>query len=273
MRLLTICAILLYSSTAPGQSGDNKVIYVKAGFLPGRFSLIEVDHLGNIYGVTKDGYLKKFNAAGDSIAGWYNVRARGIPTAIDVSNPMRILLYYRNYATVVVLDRLLVQRNLIDLRQQQIFSVHAIANAYDNNIWVFDEQDFKLKKINEDGTVLFESADWRMLFPESPLPVSIMDMRNLVFFYDPKKGIWSFDYYGSFKSSFPNKDMEYAGMNNGMIYGILKDKLIQVNTETGNIISSTLPLLKEKLTGFRWMNENMYLLTEAGINILKPEKP
>lgn len=273
MRLLTICMLNLLSLCVTAQTEEIKPAFVNTMFLPGQFSLIEVDHLGNLYAVTRDGYLKKYNASGDSVAGWYNVRARGIPTAVDVSNPMRILLYYQSYSSIAVLDRLLVQRNLIDLRQQQIFSVQAIANAYDNNIWLFDEQDFTLKKINENGAVLFESADWRMLFPESPIPVSIMDMHNLVYLYDPKRGICSFDYYGSFKSLIPQTGLSFTGMNNGFLYGVSQNTLMQINTDNGNIATTPLPLTKEKLTGLRYMNDTIYLLTKSGITIHKQTKP
>ena len=240
--------------------------------MTGHFSLIEADHLGNVYGVTNDGYLKKYSASGDSVAGWYNVRARGIPTVLDVSNPMRVLLYYRNYSTLVVLDRLLVQRNVIDLRQQQIFSVQAIANAYDNNIWIFDEQDFTVKKINENGTVLFKSADWRMLFPETPVPASIMDMHNQVFLYDPKQGICIFDYYGSFKSMIPLRDLSFIGMNNSVIYGFSENSLMLINTDNGSISKIPLPINREKLKQIRYMNDYLYMLTDSGIIIQKQTK-
>jgi hypothetical protein len=273
MRLLTICGMCLLSLCVTAQTEEIKPAFVSTGFLPGQFSLIEVDHLGNIYGITPDGHLKKYNGAGDSVAGWYNVRTRGIPTALDVSNPMRILLYYQNYATIVVLDRLLIQRNLIDLRQQQIFSVQAIANAYDNNIWLFDQQDFKLKKINEQGVVLFESADWRMLFPQTPIPISIMDMHNLVYLYDPKQGICSFDYYGSFKSLMPHAGLTFTGMNNSLLYGVSQNTLMEIRTDNGNISTVALLPIKEKISGVRYMNDMIYLLTGSGIMIQKQTKP
>lgn len=236
---------------------------------------MEADHLGNIYGITPDGYLKKFNASGDSIAAWYNVKAWGAPTAVDVSNPMRIMLYYRPFATIVVLDRLLVQRNQIDLRRQQIFSVMAMANAYDNNIWIFDEQEFKLKKIDEQGSVTFESADWRMLFPETPVPVCIMDMHNLVYLYDPNKGIYSFDYYGSYKKMIPAQGLNFTGMNNGFIYGVKNKELKKINVIDGGYdpVNVTLSSADQQLKGLRFMNDCLYLLTDSGIIIQKQKKP
>ena len=49
----------------------------------------------------------------------------------------------------MVLDRFLNIRNTIDLRQSGIFQVSAVAQSYDNNIWVFDDLDSKIKKIDD----------------------------------------------------------------------------------------------------------------------------
>ena len=65
---------------------------------------------------------------------------------IDVSNPMRVLLYYKDFSTIVILDRFMTNRSTIDLRKQDIFQVEAVCLSYDNKIWVYDEFEHKLKK-------------------------------------------------------------------------------------------------------------------------------
>ena len=56
----------------------------------------------------------------------------------------------------------------INLRKQNIFQVNALTTSYDNNIWLYDEQDNKLKKIDDSGNTLFESVDFRLLFDSVP---------------------------------------------------------------------------------------------------------
>src|SRR4029077_18827314 len=85
-----------------------------------------VDNLDNVYVLTSSDQLKKYNADGDSVAVFNNVRKFGKVSTVDVSNPLKVLLYYKDFSTIVVLDRLLTQRNTIDLRQQNIFQVNAI---------------------------------------------------------------------------------------------------------------------------------------------------
>jgi hypothetical protein len=94
-----------------------------------------VDNLGNLYIVSNTGQIKKIGPNGDSIAVFNNVRQYGKLYLIDVTNPLRALLYYRDFGTIVVLDRFLNTRATIDLRKQQLFQVNAIGQSYDNNIW------------------------------------------------------------------------------------------------------------------------------------------
>jgi len=85
-----------------------------------------VDNLDNVYVLASTDQLKKYNAAGDSVAVFNNVKKFGKLSTIDVSNPLKVLLYYKDFSTIVVLDRLLAIRNTIDLRKQNIFQVNAL---------------------------------------------------------------------------------------------------------------------------------------------------
>lgn len=67
-----------------------------------------------------------------------------------------------------MLDRFLNVVNTIDLRKQNIFQAKAIGQSYDNKIWVYDEMENKLKKIDEDGKLLQETPDFRLIFNQSP---------------------------------------------------------------------------------------------------------
>jgi hypothetical protein len=159
-----------------------------------------VDNLGNCFIVSSSGQIKKLNSDGDSSGVFNDVRRYGKLFSIDVSNPLKVLLYFKNFGTVLVLDRFLNVRSTIDLRRQNLFQVKAIGQSYDNNIWVFDEQESKLKKVGDDGKVIDQSADFRMIFDSMPSPQVIIDQEKLVYLYDSIKGVYVFDYYGAFKN-------------------------------------------------------------------------
>jgi hypothetical protein len=160
------------------------------------------DNLGNIYLLNESNQIKKLDEKGDSVAIYNDVKKYGKIYSIDVTNPLKVLVYYKDFSTIVILDRLLSVRSTIDLRRQNILQVSAIASSYDNNIWLFDEMDSKLKKIDDNGNVLLESNDFRQIFDSVPTPVKMYDRDGQLYLYDPKKGLLVFDYYGAKKNDF-----------------------------------------------------------------------
>lgn len=160
------------------------------------------DNLGNIYLLTPTNQIKKVNEKGDSIAVYNDVKRYGKIYSIDATNPLKILVYYKDFSTIIILDRLLNVRATLDLRTQNILQARAITSSYDNNIWVFDELDSKLKKVDDNGNVLLESTDFRQVFDSVPTPNSIYDRDGQLYLYDPRKGLLVFDYYGAKKNNF-----------------------------------------------------------------------
>jgi hypothetical protein len=162
-----------------------------------------VDNLGNLYTLSSDNRLKKISPAGDSLAVYNDVRRYGNISHMDVTNPLKIILYYKEFATIVMVDRFLNVINSIDLRKINIFQARAVGLAYDNNVWVYDELEAKLKKISDDGTLINQTTDVRQFLDAAPDPVSVTDQSGLVYLYDPQKGVFIFDHYGAFQKQIP----------------------------------------------------------------------
>jgi hypothetical protein len=164
-RLLPILSSFCFIGLSLKLNAQKDSVFILNKILPGDFSYFTVDNLENIYLVNNNSnQLKKLNSNGDSAGVFNNVRKYGKLYSIDATNPLKILLYYKNFSTVVVLDRFLNVRNTINLGKKNIFKVKAIASSYDNNIWLFDEGDTKLKKIDDNGEVLLETVEFRTIF-------------------------------------------------------------------------------------------------------------
>jgi len=225
-----IYVILLFSSSVLNAQADTAFQLIKT--IKSDIVDFAVDNLDNLYLFNSSNQLKKLNANGDSVAAYNDVKKYGRATYIDVSNPLRILLYYKDFSTIVTLDRLLNIRSVIDLRKNNILQVNAIGLSYDNNIWLYDEGNSKLKKIDDTGKLLLETPDFRQLFGDAPSPLSIFDQDGYVYMYDSIKGVYVFDYYGALKNKVLItgwKDFKVAGK---YIYGITNDTMqrYQINT-------------------------------------------
>jgi hypothetical protein len=201
-----LCIFLLTVHVAPAQNPQNQQgQHDLDGFaltktIQADIVDFTVDNLGNMYVLSKDNQLKKLNANGDSLAVFNDVRKYGKIWSVDASNPLKLLVYYREFTMIIELDRYLNVINTIDLRNLNILQAKAVGLAYDNNIWVFDEQDARLKRIGDDGSLIDQTTDFRQLFDTVPEPAVINDQSGLVYLYDPAKGVYVFDHYGTLKT-------------------------------------------------------------------------
>ncbi len=254
-------------NTPPITQSDSILKLIK--FIPGKYNYLNVDILDNIYLITHSSQLKKLSATGDSLAVFNDVKKYGNPSSIDVNNPLKIIVYYKNFATIVVLDRLLVLRNSINLRNKNIYTVDALCSSYDNNIWIFDEQDFKIKKIDEQGTIITESADMRMLTNETPSPIQIIDASNQLFLYDKKNGFYLFDYYGAFKSSLPFLNWQNVAIDHNVIYGFSANKLFSYTLQSLQLKEYNLPAYIKGYKSIKALNGKLYVLKDSGVEIYK----
>ena len=259
-----LCFIISAATPAVAQS-DAAFTFIKS--IKGKFSYFTVDPLDNIYLITSTDQLKKINANGDSAGVFNDVKRYGKISDMDVTNPLKIVLYYKNFATVVVLDRFLNSRNTINFRKQNIFSVQAIATSYDNNLWLFDEQDNKLKKINDDGQLLLESTDFRMQFDSVPAPMQLIDKENFVYLYDTAKGFYIFDYYGAFKNRLPFLNWNNVAVSAKNMYGFRDRKLYSYELNSLTLKEYDLPAYLGNYTSIKAMNGKLYLLNDEGISV------
>ncbi|HEX8460870.1 MAG TPA: hypothetical protein VF623_05555 [Segetibacter sp.] len=202
MKIFIVIGLIFLSAINSYGQQDSVLKVLPEDTIAGGIQDFTIDNLGNIYLLTATNQVKKLNAKGDSIAVYNDVRRYGKISSIDATNPLKILVYYNDFLTVIVLDRLLNVRNTIDLRRQNIFQVRAITTSYDNNIWLYDELDSKLKKIDDNGRLLLESTDFRQVFDSVPTPNVLYDRDGQLYLYDPAKGLFVFDYYGGKKNNF-----------------------------------------------------------------------
>ena len=192
--------MIFSSSFSAKADADTTLHLVNQKNIPAAYTNFYTDNLGNIFLVSKTNQVKKLNQNLDSFAVFNDVRRYGNIYSLDVTNPLKILVYYKDFTTILVLDRFLNIRNTIDLRKVDILQAKAVAQSYDNNYWVFDELDNTIKKIDDNGNVLFKSSDFRVLFSEQYNPSYIIDADGLLYLYDEKKGWLVFDYYGTYQN-------------------------------------------------------------------------
>ena len=228
MRIIWIILFFVFSQSLFAQ--DSSFLLLRT--YKGDIADVALDNLDNLYIITSAGQVRKYNAGGDSMGLYNQVRNYGKITTLDVTNALRPLLFYKDFSTVVILDRFLANRSIIDLRKYNIIQASAIGLSYDNNIWVFDEYDNKLKKIDEQGNKLLETPDFRTVFDQNVRPQKIISDNGLVYLADTANGVYVFDNYGSFKKKISIKNWGSFSVKENYIFQTRKDEIIVYNTST-----------------------------------------
>lgn len=256
-RSYIIGLLLLFFQACLAQTDTNfRLIRV----LRGDIVDFTVDNLDNIYLLNSHNQVKKIDPQGDSVAAYNDVKQFGKATLIDVSNPLKVLLYYRDFATVVMLDRFLNTVNVVDLRKQNILQAKTIGQSYDNKIWVFDELESKLKKIDENGKPVLETADFRLLLGQSLTPLKIFDENKYVYLYDPLKGVYVFDYFGGLKNGIMIQNWQNFKVTGKYIYGSRADSLYRYGINNFIVDEWKMPDEIRNSAAFNFSSSRLYAL-------------
>ena len=262
--LLILFFFVLFIKSSWGQN-DSAFHFINQYDYP--VSSFTVDNIGALYMITPGNQLKKYDENGDSVGVFNQVTQYGKLTYVDAENPWKTILFYQNFSTIVLLDKYLNVVTAINLRKHNIFRVQAVTSSYDNNIWLFDEQDNKLKKMDDNGNILSETVDFRLLFDAVPEPKKIIDRDGFVYLYDPEKGVYIFDYYGSFKSklSFLNwTNIEVFGKT---IYGFDSLNLYKYAPPLPDFTTFPLPVELQNSTSVKLANRKIYALKNGKVSV------
>lgn len=264
-RLICSIFLLLLCTLRSTAQRDSLLNITLDKIITGDIVNFTTDNLGNMYVVSSSNQVKKLNNNGDSVAAYNDVKRYGKIFSVDATNPLKILVYYKDFATIVVLDRLLNVRNTLDLRKQNIFQVQAVTASYDGNIWLFDELESKLKKMDDYGKILLESADFRLVFDEVPQPEVMYDRDGQLYLYDRKKGLLVFDYYGAQKNNY--QVIEWNDLQ------VIDKNTVTARDSSGVILYKPLTMqlyhfkLNQNLDRFslvRFTGNHVYALTKKG---------
>lgn len=177
----------------------------------GNFQLIET-HKTDAYLAALDkfcnGYvagrnkLQKFSSEGKLLFPYEEFRYGAIGS-IDVTNPLKIVVFFPDVMKAVVLDKFLSPLTTYDFLQLGYPSVSAVCGSTDGRIWYYDNVSMQLKKIDETGKVLREGQPMNTQLVQIPQPNFLLEYDNLVYMNDSLQGILVFDVFGSYKKLIP----------------------------------------------------------------------
>ncbi|MBS1746795.1 MAG: hypothetical protein JST21_11555 [Bacteroidetes bacterium] len=265
-RLIFIFILFFFWHTVTAQTETVQDVKEKL-FVQGSYTDFYVDNLNNIYLLNAGNQIKKLNDKGDSVTVSNAQKIWGDIGSIDVSNSLKIVVYYKDFSTIIVLDRFLKNVHTIDLRKCGILQAEAVATSYDNNYWVFDEVENKLKKVDDNGNILLSTPDLRTVFDEPYLPEKIIDYNGNVYLYNKRQGFKIFDYYGALLQSLPLINWNDIEVEKNIVSGFINDTLHVYNN---NVFTEKVFLFnppQNDATRLYHQLNNLYVLKNDGLHV------
>ncbi|MCK5822367.1 MAG: hypothetical protein KAG95_00025 [Bacteroidales bacterium] len=185
----TIIFILLFFSTF--DSGSFKLI----NEVNINSEYFTTDNLGNVYTINNK-QLTKFDKEGNKICE-YNNSYLGNITSIDVSNPLRILIFYKDFNQIVFLDNTLSTiSSPINLSDIDVDEATLVCGSNQNGFIVLNSQTKKICKYDKNLKLVYESFNLGLFVGREFISNEMFEKNGFVYLNIPNKGILVFDMYG-----------------------------------------------------------------------------
>ena len=157
----------------------------------------EVDQYGFIYNIEKDNLIK-YDSKGNILYNYSN-KLLGEITQIDISNPLRPLLFYKDQGVILALDNTLSQqKSQISLNELGLYQTNCISNSnFDNGIWLYDFDVNEIIKINYYSEIGYKSGNLSVIIPNMDIPILKLQEKNRLLYATTREKIFVFDQFGS----------------------------------------------------------------------------
>lgn len=192
------------------------------------------DHLQNLYYINGKNEVIKYEFT-SGIEYTYSDKRLGKPTYIDASNPMRVLVFFPDFYTVVILDNTCSAMNIINLTsttdKNSYLPYVVCAQADENYFWIYDQLSRKLVKLDERGNKVLESEAFDALFSDVVLPSQLIYYNQSVYLIDKNYRVLLFDLYGTFHNEIRTQTIGYIQViKNNFVF--LQDNEMQIIDNT-----------------------------------------
>ncbi len=194
MRLLI--AILLFSS--------NLVAQYKTEF---KGNLLATDQFGYFYEI-KDTEIIKYTKQGEVYRTFSN-NVLGVIANVDVTNPYKILVYFRDFTKILILDNFLAETtDAIDLTEIDLDETTLVCRSYNDGTWYYDPVRFELIRKNQELVTTNTSGNLANLLGKNIQPNYLLEYNNKIYLNDENHGILVFDVYGTYLKTIPIKGLQ-----------------------------------------------------------------
>lgn len=159
-------------------------------------------------------------------------------TSADIYNPLKMVLFYKDFNTVIILDNRLADIFKIDFNVRQPYrNVTHVSIGNDNTIWTFNQDLQQLQ--------LYDYLNNQIRATALPVATNILDLTSNYNFawLLTENYIYKYSYFGSMLYKIKNEGYTALEERNDDVVLQKENKLYFLNNKTEKIVPITLPKL------------------------------
>lgn len=185
---------------------------------------ITTDNLGNLY-IIKQNEIIKYNQSGDYFSRYSNKQLGSI-SYVDVTNPLKIVVLYRDFSQVLFLDNMLAETSSkIRLQDIQLEQTTLAGSSYNNGVWLYNLINFELRRLDQDFNQTHQVLNINQIVGYDINPNYLLENGSFVYLNNPETGILVFDIFGSYYKTIPIKGLSSFQVKENVLYYFKDNKL------------------------------------------------
>jgi len=158
-----------------------------------------VDDLGNYY-LIHSTHIERINAVGGQRFRTSDL-AYGNIEYLDVTNPLKPFIYYRDIGKLVIFDNTLSQQgNAVDLFEIGLEQIEQVAGSRGDAYWIWDARNSEMIRVDNNFKKIISTGNLSVLLSKQIGPVQIIERGSYVYLRDAVYGVFVFDIYGTYKT-------------------------------------------------------------------------
>jgi hypothetical protein len=252
---------------------DDGLIFIKSVQTP-PVRNVSIDRYNFFYFADDRGNIYKYDQDATLLL-TFSPRKNSEVTLLEAWRNVNILVFYRNYQEFIFLNRFLTETPNFILDEEEQDQDKSVGFARlatftgDNNLWIIDDDDFSLKKLDLTYNKLIIHTPLELVLPKKNYDFNfIREYQNLLFINDKNSGILIFDNLGNYKNKLEFKGLNYFSFQNNNLYFIEDGHIRLYDIYTGDESKIKLPEGKQFLYALLG-DKKAYLFTDRSIEVFK----
>jgi hypothetical protein len=229
---------------------DNLPIRGNSRFVPGDYLFVRYvevagdlhysDAMGNVY-IGMDNTLKKYSPT-QVQAAYYSNAFLGNIHSVDVTDPLRILLFFKDHNQIVWVDNFLSEiRSPVRLDDLGIDQVELVCSSSQGGFWAFNSLNNQLQYFDVNLTLVHESPTLNLLTGPDINPTYMTEKSRFLYLNVPGNGILVFDRFGNYSRTLPVDVPSEFQVTDQYIYFMKEGNLLSYDLRTAEFSRLVLP--------------------------------